>query len=174
MADLLAAPPDSTEHGAYYAGYIARVPAGHVVRTLQAQLADTLALAASFGEARGDHRYAPGKWTVKEVVGHLGDVERIFAYRALRVARGDATPLAGFEENDYVAGANFGRRTLADLTAELEAVRHATVALFSGLDEEALVRRGTANNAPVTPRAVAYIIAGHERHHQQILRERYA
>jgi hypothetical protein len=171
---LLASPPAATEHGAYYSRYIERVPAGDVVRTLETQLAHTLALVASFGDARAEHRYAPGKWTVKEVVGHVADAERIFAYRALRVARGDATPLPSFDENAYVVHANFARRPLADVVRELELVRQATVALFAGLDDDAVVRLGTASGAPVTPRAAAYMIAGHELHHAAILRERYA
>jgi hypothetical protein len=173
MPKLLATPPDPTEHGLYYAPYIARVPTGDIARTLDAQLGEITALAESFGEARGGHRYAPGKWSVKEVLGHLTDVERIFGYRALRIARGDSTPLAGFEENDYVAHADFDRRTLADLLSDLAIVRRSTVALFASLADEAVVRRGTANGSPLTPRAAAYIIAGHERHHAHILRERY-
>lgn len=174
MSLVLATPPDAAEYGAYYAGYVARVPAGSVLETLSTQLGDTARLIAGFGEARGDHRYAPGKWTVKEVVGHLADTERIFAYRALRIARGDATPLPGFAENDYVAHAHFGRHPLAELVRELELVRHATLSLLGGLDDDALVRRGTASDNPLTPRAAAYVIAGHERHHAAILRERYA
>ncbi len=172
-SSLLATPPHATEHGEYYARYIARVPAGDVVETLDAQLRDTRALLASFGDARADHRYAPGKWTVKEVVGHIADAERIFAYRALRVARGDATPLPSFDENAYVAHAGFALRPLSDLVRELELVRQSTVALFAGMDDDAVVRLGTASGAPVTPRAAAYVIAGHELHHAAILRERY-
>ena len=172
-ATLLATAPDPSEYGAFYAGYVARVPTGDVRRTLEAQLLDTLAPLDEFGEARADHRYAPGKWSVREVVGHLADTERIFAYRALRIARGDATPLSGFDENAYVAAANFARRPLAELAAELRVVRAATVALLGGLDDEALARRGTANGHPLTPRAAAYVAAGHERHHAAILRERY-
>lgn len=173
MSTLLATPPDAAEYGAFYAGYIARVPAGDVLQTLAAQLDDTTRLIAEFGDARADHRYAPGKWTVKEVVGHLADTERVFAYRAMRIARGDATPLPGFDENAYVAHANFGRRPLADLVRDLELVRQSTLSLFAGLDDAALVRHGTASNNPLTPRAAAYITAGHERHHAAILRERY-
>ena len=171
---LLTTPPDATEYDPYYGRYIARVPAGDVVHTLDTQLADTLALIDTFGDARAEHRYAPGKWTVKEVVGHLADVERIFAYRALRIGRGDATPLPGFDENAYVAQADFGRRTLGDLAREFEFVRRATVALFAGMTDEALARRGTANGQAITPRALAYIVAGHERHHAVLLRERYS
>lgn len=173
MPTLLAAAPDSSEYAPYYARYVDRVPAGDLLPALDAQLRDTLTLLDEFGERGSDHRYAPGKWTVKEVVGHVADTERIFAYRALRIARGDATALPSFDENAFVAHANFARRPLADLVRELEIVRQATVALFAGLDDEALVRRGTASGNPLTPRAAAYVIAGHERHHAQILRERY-
>jgi hypothetical protein len=173
MATPLLAPPAADEFGPFYAGYIARVPVGDVRDTLATQLAGTRHLVEEFGEARADHRYAPDKWTVREVVSHLADTERVFAYRALRIARGDATPLPGFDENAYVAHANAARRPLADVVAELEAVRHATLALLAGLDDTALLRRGTASNHPLTPRAAAYIIAGHELHHAAILRERY-
>ena len=173
MSSLLAIPPAADEFGPFYAGYVARVPQGDVLGTLAAQLAATTSLVESFGEPRADHRYAPGKWTVREVVSHLADTERVFAYRALRIARGDATPLPGFDENAYVAHANAARRPLAAVVAELAAVRQATLALLAGLDDTALLRRGTASNHPLTPRAAAYIIAGHELHHAAILRERY-
>src|SRR5262249_42455845 len=110
---------------------------------------------------------------VKEVVGHLSDAERIFSYRALRIARGDATPLAGFEQDDYIRGANFAERTLADLSEEFSQVRAATLGLFHSLNDEAWAKRGTASNNQVTVRALAYIIAGHELHHRQVLNERY-
>lgn len=173
MPSLLAAPPAADEFGSYYAGYIARVPPGDVLETLTTQLSDTTALIAEFGEGRADHRYGPGKWTVREVVGHIADTERVFAYRALCIARGDATPLPGFDENAYVANAGVARRPLAEVAAELEAVRRATLALFRGLGDAALARRGTASDNPLTPRAAAFIIAGHELHHRAILRERY-
>ena len=173
MTAALATRPASTEYAPYYDRYIARVPEGDVTATLEAQLAETLALLRTIPEERGTHRYGPDKWSIKEVVGHLADSERIFAYRALRVARGDATPLPGFDENAYVRGARFDAIPLADLAAELEAVRRATLALLRGLDDEALGRRGVANDQEITPRALAYIIAGHERHHVGILRERY-
>ena len=173
MPDLLSTQSAPGEHGSFYVGYVPRIAAGHVVWTLETQIADTLALVHTFGDARAEHRYAPGKWSVKEVVGHLADTERIFTYRALRVARGDTTPLPGFDENAFVAHGGFARRTLGDVAAELEIVRRATIAFFAGLGDDALLRQGTANGAPVTPRAVAYVIAGHERHHAAILRERY-
>ena len=124
-------------------------------------------------KAKGDHAYAPGKWTVKEVIGHLCDAERVFAYRAMRFARADATELPGFDENAYVANANFRSRTMDDLLDEMFAVRAATLSLAKHLPESAMSNRGSANGSPVTVRALFYIIAGHERHHLGILRERY-
>jgi uncharacterized damage-inducible protein DinB len=165
--------PDATEFAPYYGRYIEKVPEGEVARTLRAQLGETLALLRAVPEERADDRYAPDKWSIKEVVGHMSDTERIMSYRMLRIARGDETPLPGFEQNDYVRNAHLGRRTLASLVAELEAVRGATLALVDGLDDEELARRGTASTFPVTARALAWIIAGHERHHLGLLREQY-
>jgi len=173
MTASLASRPSDAEYAPYYGRYITRVPEGDLVRTLESQLAETLALLRGIPEARGGHRYAEGKWSLKEVVGHLIDSERIFAYRALRIGRGDATPLPGFEQDDYVRGAAFDRIPLADLAAELEAVRRATIYLLRGMDDAALARRGTASGFEVTVRALAFIIAGHERHHVGIIRERY-
>jgi hypothetical protein len=165
--------PREDEYVPYYGKYIALVPDGDLVETLRAQIDQTLSLLRSIPEERASHRYAPGKWSIKEVVGHLADVERVMGYRALRIARGDVTPLPGFDENAYVPAANFDARSLASLTRELEAVRAATVAFLETLDAEAAARRGSANNNEISARALAYIIAGHERHHVGILRERY-
>ena len=165
--------PGEGESAPYYRTYIDDVPAGDIVRTLNGQIAETTALLAGISEAKADHRYAPGKWSIKEVVGHLADAERVFAYRALRFARGDATPLPGFDENAWVPAADFGARTLAELTAEFQAVRRATVALFGSLGDAAATRSGTANGQAVAVRALAWIVAGHERHHARILGERY-
>ena len=126
-----------------------------------------------FTKSKGDFAYAPGKWTIKQVVGHICDAERIFAYRALRFARGDVAPLPGFDENAWMPAARFDARPLGDLAAELDAVRRATLALLRTFDADALARRGTANNKEISVRALAYVIAGHERHHVGILRERY-
>ena len=172
-AASLAARPLDTEYAPYYGRYVSRVPDGDVVRTLETQIADTLALLRGVPEARAGHRYADDKWSLKEVVGHMADAERIFAYRAMRIGRGDATPLPGFEQDDYVRNAGFDRVPLADLVAELEAVRRATILLLRGMDDAALARRGTASGFDVTVRALAFIIAGHERHHAGIIRERY-
>lgn len=165
--------PAAGEYAPHYAGYVAAVPDGDLLETLERQLADALALGMSLDEARGDHAYAPGKWTVKEVLAHIIDAERIFAYRALRVARGDQTPLAPFDENAYAPESLAGRRALADLMEEFGHVRRATIALLRPLTAEIGERRGTASGHPVTTRSLAWIIAGHAAHHLRILRERY-
>jgi DinB superfamily len=173
MRDREIARPAADEYASYYGNYITLVPEGDLRGLLAAQLADTLGLLRTIPEGRGAHRYAPDKWSIKEVIGHVSDTERIMSYRALRIARGDATPLPGFAQNDYVPPARFDARTLEDLGQELSAVRQATMHLFRHLDADALVRRGTASNGPFTPRALAYVIAGHERHHVAILKARY-
>jgi len=165
--------PQADEFFAYYSTYIDLVPPGDVLQSMESQLADTLGLVRGLPESRGDHRYAPGKWTIKEVLGHLSDSERVFAYRLLRIARADSTPLSGFEQDDWIRDGNFGARTLADLAQELEYVRRGNLVLMAGFDDEAMMRRGTANNHVISARALAYIIAGHERHHVKILRARY-
>ena len=165
--------PDASEHLPYYAKYIDRVPDGDLLQTLRTQLADTLSLVRGLDESRGGHRYAPGKWTIREVLAHVIDAERIFAYRVLRIARGDATPLASFDENAYAENAEAESRTLADLAEELEHVRLGNVAMLRALSDEALARLGTASGGPVSARALAWIIAGHELHHVSLLRERY-
>lgn len=165
--------PGSDEYVPYYGTYIAKVPEGDVHALLASQLAETLALIRSIPESRGAHRYAPDKWSIKEVIGHILDAERIFSYRALRIGRGDKTPLPGFEQNDYVPQGHFDSRTFGDLAEELAAVRQATIQLFAHLDGAALERRGTASGHPISVRALAYIIAGHERHHVGILKTQY-
>jgi len=165
--------PDASEHAAYYGKYIALVPGNEIMRALESQGRETAQMLASLSESQGAHRYAPGKWSVKEVIGHVADSERIFAYRALRIARGDRTPIEGFEQDDYVRGAEFDRLTVADLLAEYKSVREATLRLFGCLQPEAWTRRGIANKNEVSVRALAYMIAGHELHHRQILREKY-
>ncbi len=167
------AKPEPTEYAPYFGKYVALVPDGDIVVTLGKQIQDTLGLLGGLTEAQGDLRYAPGKWSVKEVIGHLIDTERIFAYRALRFARTDATPLPGFDENVYVANAGFGSRSLADLAGEFESVRKSNIYLFKNLDGDSLLRRGAANDNEISVRALAYNIAGHELHHVGILRARY-
>jgi hypothetical protein len=165
--------PADDEFAPYYAPYIAALPPGDVLTTLEHDLADTLALLRAMPEARGTFRYAPDKWSVKDVVNHIIDAERIFAYHALRIARGDQTPLPAFEENAYAIRAEADSRSVADLATELETVRHATLTLFRSLRPDVMTIRGVANGFPVTPRALAYITAGHARHHIRVLRERY-
>ena len=175
ISPLFVTPPasDGVEFAPYFAKYIALVPAGDVIATLETQLAETIAMLDEAGEARAGHRYAEGKWSVREVVGHAIDTERIFTYRALAAARGEANALPPFDENVYVAHAGFDARTLGSLLDEWTAVRRATLALFRNLDHEALTRRATANGAPISARALAWIIAGHELHHRELLRWRY-
>ena len=165
--------PEAGEYIAYYEKYIALVPKGDIVSALEREHKATLELLESLPDTKADYAYGAGKWTIKEVVGHLADAERIFSYRALRYARADNTALAGFDENTYVPAGEFGNRTLRDLIDELAAVRRATIALFRGLPPEAWERRGIANNAIVSVRALAWIAAGHEIHHRNILQERY-
>lgn len=173
MTAALIARPGTDEYAPYYGTYIGKVPDGDLRAMLASQLAETLALIRSVPESRGGHRYAPDKWSIKGVLGHLADSERIFSYRALRIGRGDTTPLPGFEQDDYVPMGNFDARTLRDLADELAAVRQATLHLFAHLDQAAFERRGTASGKPVSVRALAYIIAGHELHHVGILKTRY-
>lgn len=173
MTATLIARPGTDEYAPYYGTYIGKVPDGDLRAMLASQLAETLALIRSISESRGGHRYAPDKWSIKGVLGHLADSERIFSYRALRIGRGDTTPLPGFEQDDYVPMGNFDARTLRDLADELAAVRQATLHLFAHLDQAAFERRGTASGKPVSVRALAYIIAGHELHHVGILKTRY-
>lgn len=165
--------PDSTEHAPYFEKYIALVPDGDIVEIVASQIEDTARLLSGVGEAKALYRYAPGKWSLKEVVGHLADCERVFGYRALRIARNDPTPLAGFDENLFAAHANSDARPLADLLEEFRLVRRATVALFRSFTPEAIVRRGTSNEKMLSVRALIYIAAGHERHHVGIVKERY-
>ncbi len=165
--------PDSSEYAPYFAAYIAEVPDGDVVDLLARQNDETARLLGGLSEAQALHRYAPGKWSLKEVVGHMADTERVFGYRALRIARNDPTPLPGFDENLFVAHANADARPLADLIDEFRLVRRSTVALFRSFTPEAIARRGTSNEKTLSVRALVYITAGHERHHVQIVRERY-
>jgi hypothetical protein len=164
--------PQPEEHAEYYAKYI-KLVGDDALGALRAQSASTPRLLSGLSDAQAMHRYAPGKWSVKEVVGHLLDGERVFSYRALRIARADATPMPGFDENAWVPAAHFDRRPMPDLVADYQTVRAATVALFSSFDEEALTRVGTANDNPFSVRALAHIIAGHELHHVGLLRDRY-
>jgi len=165
--------PAKDEFLPYYGRYIDLVESGDVLSTLTRQMAETQALLRSLPSSVSTYRYAPGKWSVNEMIGHLIDSERIFCARALRFARNDTTPLPGFEQDDYVRNSRFDSYPLADLASELATLRVSTVFLFKHLNEDAWMRRGTANGAEVSVRALAYIIAGHELHHRGILTTRY-
>lgn len=167
------AAPDSSEYAPYYAKYITLVGGHDVVAALEDQPRQTLALLSTLSEEQGNYRYAPDKWSVKEMLGHVIDAERVFSYRALRFARNDRTPLASFEQDDYVRASGCGDRRLADLIEEFVCVRRATVWLFRALSPDAWMRRGIASDNPVSVRAIAYIIAGHELHHRRVLQENY-
>jgi len=166
--------PGSDEYAAALSDYVDGV-AEHedILTVLTGQLDRVLAWLGAQPEERGDYRYASGKWSIKEIVGHLCDTERVWAYRALRIGRGDTTPLPGFDDQSYVPEVRAGDRTLADLAAEWGAVRQATLALFRHLPAVAWERRGVASDNPVSVRALAYIIAGHVRHHLEVLEDRY-
>lgn len=166
--------PAQGEYDEYYDKYIRRVPDGDITETLVRQVVATIEPLRALDDARANHAYAAGKWSVKEVIGHLCDAERVFAHRALRFARSDTTPLPGFDENAYVPAGQFGERSLNDLLDELLAVRAATVALFRHLPRAAWTRTGSANGVAVSVRALAWIAAGHELHHRALLEERYA
>ncbi len=161
------------EYEASFAPYVSRVSSGAVLPQLRTQHLETLSLLSSLPNARADFAYAAGKWTVKQVVGHLADTERVMAYRALWFARKDPNGLPGFDENLFAVEGGFAARSLRDLLDEFRIVREATVAFFSGLPAEHFTRGGEANGKYVSVRALAYIIAGHELHHRAILLERY-
>jgi hypothetical protein len=165
--------PQAGEYAPYYDRYISLVDSNDIVAAFEDQRRQTLLLLCGRSEADGDIRYAPDKWTLKEVLGHLNDTERIMSYRALRIARGDQTPIEGYEQDDYVRNGPFARLPLADLIDDYIAVRRATISLFRNLDEAAWSRRGVANKNEITVRALAYVIAGHELHHRRILEEKY-
>lgn len=173
MATQLIERPAADEHSPYYEKYVVKVPDGDLISLLREQVMDTVALLRGISPDRANFAYAPGKWSIKEVVGHIIDTERVMTYRAMRISRGDPTPLPSFDENVFVANSNFAERTLDDLLEELQVVRAATVHLARNMNAVMLARRGTAGGNPVTVRALLYIVAGHERHHAQLLRERY-
>jgi DinB superfamily len=173
MSVATAVRPAADEHVEYYGKYIKLVQESDAISALRLELEDTLATLHAIPETQGDHRYAPGKWSIRQVVAHLIDAERVFAYRALRFARADETPVPGFDETTYAESAGADQRTLRSLVDEYESLRRADIAMFEGLPEAAWVRRGSANGNAISVRALAFIIAGHGRHHAGLLRERY-
>lgn len=165
--------PNPADYNLYYETYIKEIEGDNILKILNEQNKKTQEVLNSFSEHKGNYRYADGKWTVKEVVGHLLDTERVFAYRALCIARGDKKSLPGFDQDDYVSGGNFNSRNLSDLNYEFRLLRESNLLLFRTFSEEMLNRRGTANESLITVRAILWIIAGHEKHHVKVLLERY-
>jgi uncharacterized damage-inducible protein DinB len=170
---LVIARPQAGEYAPYYERYISLIQENDILATLDRQRREMVLLLSGLSEEQGDFRYAPEKWSAKEVLGHVCDTERIFAYRALRISRGDATPMEGFEQDDYVKHGPFARHVIAEVIEDYIAVRRATISLLRSLEEAAWSRRGVANQNEVTVRAIAYTIAGHEVHHRGILEEKY-
>jgi uncharacterized damage-inducible protein DinB len=165
--------PDATEYAPYHGRYISLVPEGEILSILERQSASTSALLGGLSETQGDHRYAPDKWSIKEVVGHVADTERVFSYRAVHFSRGDPAPLPSMDQEIWAPGAESARRTLRSLVEELAAVRAATIALVASLSLAQAIRRGVASGNEVTARALAFLCAGHQEHHVRMLKERY-
>jgi len=172
MSELLTR-PDETEYAAYYGHYVNCVEGSDVLAVLRSQLVDSLKLYSGISEDQANTTYAPGKWTIKELVGHVIDAERVFGYRALRFSRGDATPIEGFEQNMWVSNSRLDDVRFDVLVDEFEHLRESTVLMLDRLDTAGWLCRGVASDAEVTVRALAFIIAGHEIHHIRMLRERY-
>jgi hypothetical protein len=166
--------PDASEFAPFYAGYVAHVPETDVLRVLEAQPGELEACARLFRPPREQFRYAPGKWSVREVVGHITDAERVFGFRAFCFSRGDRNPLPSFDENEYVVRSGFDAQPLAELVDEFALVRRANLARLRQLDAEAWQQIGTASGKPISVRALAYIMAGHVRHHLHLLETSYA
>lgn len=163
--------PTDKEYGEWYADYINRVPEEDIVAALEASTKYTTDLLESFTDEQASALRGNTRWTLKEVLGHLCDGERVFSYRAMRISRGDKTPLPGFEQDDYVANGNFGAREWASLTREYTALRKATIELAKSLTPEMLLQMGTASDNPVSARALLYVIVGHERRHVELIRQ---
>ena len=165
--------PETNEFAPYYNTYISLVEGNGVMPVLEAQSAELKSVFSAVPEEKGNYAYAEGKWTTKEVLSHLIDGERIFAYRVLRISRGDATPIEGFEQNGYIENSNANNRSFAELLDEFELQRRSNLLLLKNLSEEGSRRMGTASDNPISARALAYIMAGHVTHHVGILNERY-
>ena len=167
------APPQPGEYNDFNWEYIRRVPAGDVLQFMEIQVAETVALLGGLSEEQVLARPAPGEWNIKEIIGHLCDGERVFSYRALRFARGDQTPLPGFDQDPYVANGNASQRSLADLLGEFSALRQANLHLFRSFTPEATTNIGIASGNPVSVRSLIYMCAGHEHHHMESIRKVY-
>lgn len=165
--------PEKTEYDPYYETYVSLVPDGDIVDILEAQAAEVDHLFSGIPEEKGPYAYAEGKWTIKELLGHLVDGERMFMYRTFRISRGDKTPIEGFEQDGYIENARSNSRSFADLIEEFTALRRANVIAYRHFSDEDWARTGTANQVEITPKALVYVAAGHITHHLNILRGRY-
>ena len=166
--------PESSEYAAAFGRYVARVATVEdPLRELTSQRANVVARLAKLSDEQAAFRYGPGKWSIKELINHLSDAERVFAYRMLRIGRGDRTPLPGFEENDYARAAQSDRRQFSEVLAEWSAVREATIALAASLPDADWTNVGASNDAPISARALLYIVLGHTEHHLAVLADRY-
>lgn len=165
--------PNESEYAPYYQQYIDYVNESEILPVLRAQMDDLDVLLDRVPDERETHRYAEGKWSIREMIGHLIDGERVFGYRAFCIARGETQNLPGYEQDDYLRTAPYNHITLEDLLSELRLIRLGNIAMFRTLDAQSWERVGTANGNQVTARALAFIMAGHIRHHMKVLRERY-
>ena len=165
--------PQNTEYDPYFERYVQLVPEGNIHDILTQSHKNTTEFFSGISDDQANYRYAPGKWSLKEVLGHIIDNERIMSYRLLRIARGDQTPLAGYDEGALNRGASFDQHSMAELLEDYTAVRHATLTLIRGISKEAWSRRGIVNASESSAKAWAYIICGHELHHMNIVHERY-
>lgn len=165
--------PHTHESGDYYKGYINKVPSEDILQVLKNNLNHSCKLLENLPLEKWDYRYAPGKWSIKELMIHILDAERVFAYRALRIARNDQTGLMGFDQDDYIPFSGATNRSPQSIIEEFKALRLSTIALFENFELEMWGRMGTASDSPVSSLALAFIIAGHELHHFDIIKERY-
>lgn len=165
--------PAAHEYDPYYSSYIDRVEGRQLSLILRQLRARTLEMLAGLTDEQAGYRYAPEKWSIKQVLGHLIDTERVFVYRAMSIARGESQSLPGFDQDEYVVTGGFDQRSLESLVAEYETVRNASIAFFESLDEASWLMMGTANDVAVSVRAIGYIVPGHEIHHLSVLEERY-
>lgn len=166
--------PQADEYAPFYAGYVQRVPDGaDLLSILSQQPAELRALLSAVTDEQANARPAPGEWSIKEIMGHICDTERVFAYRAVRVARADATPLPGFDQDEFVKATDFNARSLSDLLDEFELQRRANLLVFRAFTSEEVDRRGTASNNPISVRALLHIVAGHVMHHVESLKTDY-
>lgn len=166
--------PEPDEYGEFYQGYIDLVDEPNIIQVLIQQGQQVYAVVQRLTPGEVSHRYEEGKWSVKQVIGHLVDTERIMAYRALSISRGETKSLPGYNQDQYVEQASFENRSLQSISTEYDALRNANISMFNSFSEDQILRKGTANGVTVSVRALAYIIAGHERHHMQVLEERYS